>query len=213
MGMKAWVEAKACCRVDRAGLRRRTLIDTARRLFIDNGFHATGIAQIARESGIAVGQIYRDFDSKEAIVAALVQGDCAKMMRADALRAAIDARCAEQVRGWLYDFIEPDDDLGSDKMFAEIVAEASRNARIAAIFAGIDSQLRADILAALALLAPGPALQARREVLADAMVTISLGMLHHRLMRPTLDVAPLVATFRTILDEQISLLGSAESAR
>lgn len=207
------MEMKGCGRLDRAGLRRRALIDTARRLFIDNGFHATGIAQIARDSGIAVGQIYRDFDSKEAIVAALVQGDCAKMMRADELRAAIDAGCVEQVRAWLHDFMEPDDDLGGNKMFAEIVAESARNARIAAIFTDLDDTLRANILAALALLAPGPNLQARREVLADAVATISLGMLHHRLMRPALDIAPLVLTFRTILDEQIRLLGSVGTAR
>ncbi|RZM06398.1 MAG: TetR/AcrR family transcriptional regulator, partial [Sphingomonas sp.] len=37
----------------------------ARRLFVEHGFHSTGIALIAKESGVAVQQLYRDFPSKE----------------------------------------------------------------------------------------------------------------------------------------------------
>ena len=48
---------------EKALLRREKIVSAARRLFIANGFHATGVAQIAKESGIAVGQIYRDFSS------------------------------------------------------------------------------------------------------------------------------------------------------
>ncbi|WP_443018235.1 helix-turn-helix domain-containing protein [Sphingobium sp. TKS] len=43
---------------------------TTRDLFVKRGFHQTGMAQIASSSGIAVGQIYRDFANKEAIIAA-----------------------------------------------------------------------------------------------------------------------------------------------
>jgi AcrR family transcriptional regulator len=48
----------------KAAQRREKIIEAARKLFIDNGFHATGVAQIAKESGIAVGQLYRDFASR-----------------------------------------------------------------------------------------------------------------------------------------------------
>ena len=43
----------ACCGLpaDRAATRRRRIIEAARSLFVANGFHATGVAQIARESG------------------------------------------------------------------------------------------------------------------------------------------------------------------
>ena len=43
----------------RAQQRRDKVVDVARRLFASQGFHATGMAQIAKESGVAVGQIYR----------------------------------------------------------------------------------------------------------------------------------------------------------
>ena len=47
----------------RADLRRSHLLETARQLFAERGFHQTGMAQIAAASGIKVGQIYRDFES------------------------------------------------------------------------------------------------------------------------------------------------------
>lgn len=66
---------KSAGRGERADNRRRHLLDVARRLFIDQGFHQTGVAQIAAESGIKVGQIYRDFASKEAIIAAICESN------------------------------------------------------------------------------------------------------------------------------------------
>lgn len=190
----------------RADLRRRKLIDTARKLFIENGFHATGIAQIARESGIAVGQIYRDFSSKEEIVAALVTTDCGRFMQAELLKAAIQTGDSEAAQAWLRHLVETEDEVEEARLFAEIVAESSRNERIAAIFTALQDEIRENILAALALLAPGDGLAERRVVLADAIMTFSLGLLHHRLMRPALQVAPLVRTLQGVIDEQVRAL-------
>lgn len=190
----------------RAEVRRRKLIDAARKLFIENGFHATGIAQIARESGIAVGQIYRDFGSKEEIVAALVEVDCGGFMQADVLDAAIRAGDHDAVSAWLKHLVNSDEDLEESRLFAEIVAESSRNDRIAAIFTTLQDDIRGNILAALSLLAPGNEAAERRIVLSDAIMTFSLGLLHHRLIRPALHVAPLVETLRAIIDEQVRAL-------
>ena len=75
----------------RAEARREKLIEAARALFAENGFHATGMAEIARRSGIAVGQIYRDFAGKEDIVAEIVTRDCALFLSAATLKNAIEA--------------------------------------------------------------------------------------------------------------------------
>ena len=56
-------------------------MDVARTLFTEQGFHRTGVAQIAAASGIKVGQIYRDFADKEAIVAAIVESDLAAFLQ------------------------------------------------------------------------------------------------------------------------------------
>lgn len=190
----------------KADLRRRKLIETARMLFVENGFHATGIAQIARESGIAVGQIYRDFSAKEEIVAALVEEDCGRFMDVGTLDAAIRDGDSEAVRAWLRHFADPDDDRDGDRLFAEIVAEASRNERIAAIFVGLQDGFRSNLLAALAILAPEEEAAARRATLADTIMTLSIGLLHHRLIRPTLDVPALAASLRALIDREVAAL-------
>lgn len=204
-----WTDGCGGERSSRADLRRRKLIETARTLFIQNGFHSTGIAQIARESGIAVGQIYRDFSGKEEIVAALVEEDCGGFLDVAALDAAIASGDSDAVRVWLRHFVDPDDDRDGDRMFAEIVAEASRNERIAAIFVGLQDRFRSNLLAALAILTPGEEAADRRATLADTIMTLSIGLLHHRLIRPTLDTRALTAALRALIDREVDALGMA----
>jgi len=46
---------------------RQAIIDAAYHLFLDQGFHATSMRQIAQGAGIALGGIYNHFESKEQI--------------------------------------------------------------------------------------------------------------------------------------------------
>lgn len=200
-----------CCDAPKkkAELRRDRVIAASRKLFIENGFHATGIAQIAKESGIAVGQLYRDFSAKEEIVAAIVSADCCTFMAADSLRTAIAAGDSQLVRNWIHQFImaeDEEDDPDGARLFAEIVAEAGRNARIAAIFRGVDDDVRALLLTALEMLAPGDAVAERRAVLADMIGTMALGMLHQQLIRRDFDGAPLARSFAVSVDREIDAM-------
>jgi AcrR family transcriptional regulator len=43
------------------------------------GFHGASMADIAKAAGLSVGQIYRYFENKEAIIAAIVAQDLAEM--------------------------------------------------------------------------------------------------------------------------------------
>ena len=191
------------CRGDdgpsRAELRRLRITGAARKLFVANGFHATGMAQLARESGVAVGQIYRDFQSKEDIVAALVEADCGRMMMYDQLEAAIGAGDSAAVRAWLFDFLDPGDSRDDARLFAEIIAESGRNARIAAIFHVLHDRLREHIAAALAMLAPAPARAAAREALTEALMTLSLGLFQYGFMAPERDVRPVVRSLEQLV--------------
>lgn len=51
--------------------RRRQILEAARACFAANGFHSTSMQDILRESGLSAGAVYRYFDSKEAIIAAI----------------------------------------------------------------------------------------------------------------------------------------------
>lgn len=206
--------AESCCNapISRADKRRQKLAETARKLFIENGFHATGIAQIAQQSGIAVGQIYRDFSSKEEIVAALVREDCARVMDSATLKSAIEAGDASGVQAWLHHFVRPGETMEGDRLFAEIVAESSRNPRIAAIFTTLHDELRIHLLNAVALLAPGKSDSNESAELVDTIMTFSLGVIHHRLLRPSLDVPALTQTLQAIVKDRIELLIHGKSS-
>lgn len=193
----------------RADARRRRITDAARKLFILNGFHSTGMAQLARESGVAIGQIYRDFSSKEDIVAALVAADCGRLMMYDALDAAIGARDSGAVRRWLRDYLDPGDERDGARLFAEIIAESGRNPRIAAIFRDLHDQLRGHLRAALALLVPA-ADAARREATAEALMALSVGLFQYSFIAPERDVAPVLGAFHALLDRQLAWLEAGD---
>ncbi len=204
-------DANFCCTAPRkkADARRERVIEAARKLFIDKGFHSTGIAQIAKESGIAVGQLYRDFSAKEDIVAAIVDADCCAFMAGDSLRTAIENNDAALVRDWLHQFITAEDDeedVENSRLFAEIVAEAGRNERIAAIFRRINDDVRGLMLNALEMLAPSPRMAERRAVLSDMISTMALGMLHQELIRRDFDRGPLARAFIVTVDREIDAM-------
>jgi AcrR family transcriptional regulator len=53
------------------GLRREEILDAAKQVFADKGFHQTAIADIARTAKLSYGSVYWYFDSKESLFQAL----------------------------------------------------------------------------------------------------------------------------------------------
>ncbi|GAA0695480.1 TetR family transcriptional regulator [Marinobacterium maritimum] len=53
--------------------RREHLLDTAEQLFYRDGFHATGIDRIQAESGVAKTTLYKHFQSKDALILAVLE--------------------------------------------------------------------------------------------------------------------------------------------
>jgi AcrR family transcriptional regulator len=56
-----------------ASTKRDQLIDTALRLFYENGFHATGIDKVLAESGCAKMTLYKHFKSKDELILAVIR--------------------------------------------------------------------------------------------------------------------------------------------
>lgn len=180
-----------CPSPTRAELRRDKIKEVARRLFVENGFHATGIAAIAKESGVAVQQLYRDFPAKEDIIAAIVAADCERIADQDTLNTALANRDRAGIIGWLTTMPCRKDESG-DRMFLEIAAEAARNERIRSIFLDVREQAFANISRAFAGLMGSDAVEDEHRTLAQAFTIISLGSicartLHHEVVKPASD--------------------------
>lgn len=52
---------------------RQKLIETARDLFLLNGYHATGISEIVKEAGVRPGSLYYFFPTKEDLLLAVLE--------------------------------------------------------------------------------------------------------------------------------------------
>jgi AcrR family transcriptional regulator len=147
--------------------------DAARKLFVERGFHNTGMAQIADASCVKVGQIYRDFSCKEAIVAAIVEEQFGSFLDTDALRDAIARGDRVEVRAALARFF---DYSPAARMMPEILAEAARNVRIADVIRSLDARLEATVRAALIVFAPGERFERRRDDVAQVLMTLAIGL-------------------------------------
>jgi AcrR family transcriptional regulator len=168
------VSVAGCPAPSRADLRRQNIKQVARRLFIEHGFHATGIALIAKVSGVAVQQLYRDFPAKEDIIAAIVEEDCDRFADLATLDLALAQEDREGVRHWLTS-ATCRKDKESDRLFLEIAAEASRNDRVNAIFSGVRRVMFDNISRAFAGLTGSDTVQEDHRLLAEAFMIVTIG--------------------------------------
>ncbi|MBL6082306.1 TetR/AcrR family transcriptional regulator [Belnapia sp. T18] len=125
------------------------ILEAAARCFRANGFRGASISDICRESGVGVGNLYHYFDGKEAMVEAIAAQDGAVTARIlDELDRADDiverirqlASAAEMDEGYVVD----------DALAVEIIAEAARNPRVAAIRRETDLAVRKRLAEVLA---------------------------------------------------------------
>lgn len=152
-------------------------MEAARTLFAERGFHSTGVAQIAKASGVLVGQIYRDFANKEEIVAAIASRDLEQFLGEDELARAAEAGDTVAVRGWIRKFVTGKAEKDR-RLACEIMAEAMRNPRIALVFRAIQDRVRCSLSLALETLAPGIAREPDRALTAEVILTIGGGIFH-----------------------------------
>ncbi|MCE0492099.1 TetR/AcrR family transcriptional regulator [Pantoea sp. Mb-10] len=106
--------------------RSENILDAAERCMRQHGFYQTSVQQIARESGVSIGLIYKYYKNKEAIIEALVTRVVQRMitlLNADFKHAAHAATHSAQ------DIVPPAVEQ-SIVLLMEVSAEATRNARI-----------------------------------------------------------------------------------
>ena len=175
-------------REERTGARCRQVLDAASVCFTEEGFHGTSMARLAKAAGMSVGHIYHYFDSKEAIIAAIVQRELVRQLeffeeltgKDDVLQALVDRADQGLARRM---------DARQAGLRLEILAEAGRNPKIASALRAADEAFRRrfrDVIGAAirrrgAL--KGPELEARIEVVAGLFD----GMMIRGVRNPGLD--------------------------
>jgi len=128
------MSTQAEARDARHRLRQDEIITAARRCFRQHGFHGASMAQLALEAQLSVGQIYRYFTNKDAIIEEII-------------RRIIDYRLQEMIStsgniylpellAWRRVRNEEDEAL-----MIEVAAEATRNPRVAKMMADADQRM------------------------------------------------------------------------
>lgn len=120
--------------------RRGEIVAAARECVVRRGFHAASMAEIAATAHMSVGQIYRYFVNKEAIVHAIVERIVAnrlKMLRDTAGRPDEAHKIAGLLAAGIADEARDDDIL-----MLEVTAESTRNPAVAQIVKRADERLR-----------------------------------------------------------------------
>jgi len=164
------------------------------------------MAQIATASGIAVGQIYRDFANKEAIIAAICEADLEGWLEEETLAAAVEAGDSNQIYAWI-ERIATDEPSDEDRrLMCELLAEVGRNPIIAEINRKIDVRLRTSLEAALVSLAPDASAQGRATMM-DFIISISWGFVARIELFPYREHGTLRRYVATMLRREVAALG------
>jgi AcrR family transcriptional regulator len=188
---------------ERDQLRREQIAEAARRCMLQQGFHRASMAQVAQAAGMSVGQIYRYFVNKEAIIEFIVGQHVSARLAWIASTVGPD----DAVR-FLVARLTDEDARGERALLLEIQAEAARNPAVAAIVRAADQLLHVQAVATVRAQFPDlddEEAAARVEV----MATLAEGSLFRGGMRPAVDPQRLTMLYGDI----VALLFGAGPAR
>ena len=113
-------------------LRSAMILASVRRAFMDKGFDGASMQDLAREAGMSVGNFYRYFPSKSAIIEAIITGDMADLER-DFSAIIGSGDPMQSLRQTIARHVEDNLCDGQGQLWAEITAVALRKPEIAQI--------------------------------------------------------------------------------
>lgn len=185
----------------RAQAQRERILTAARSCFVEHGFHAASMASIAKTAGMSPGLIYRYFDSKNAIILAII-GQQLEDARSDIARLKPDTDLVPLFRQLFTEWQCRDLELLSPALLLEMTAEATRDTTIAQALASADRVTGSDLRAWLKEVAgsEGRAIGERELEARSFLLRCLLGGLAIRAIRePDLDPAVLTDSLELVL--------------
>lgn len=128
----------------RSQAQRERILAAAQACFVERGFHAASMANIAETAEMSAGLIYRYFENKSAIILAIIErqlnvarSKIAQLRNStDLVAAIIESHAADQRR---------DPEAMNSALFLEMSAEATRDPQIGAALSAFDATIRTDL--------------------------------------------------------------------
>lgn len=177
-------------------LRRGQILSAAQACVVRHGFHAASMGQIAAEAKMSVGQIYRYFPSKEAIIHAIVERIVAQRLQWMVNPARrIDLPAVFANRSALHGADEHNDRI----LLLEVTAEATRNAAVAEIVREADRRLHSQAVALMRATHPELS-EEEATARVEFIIVLSEGTAFRRVTQQRADPAVLEALYRDVID-------------
>jgi TetR/AcrR family transcriptional regulator, repressor for uid operon len=123
----------------KAELRRQQILDAAAECFRKSGFHGASMSEIAKSFGMSAGHIYNYFDSKEAIIEAMVKRDMDHSLERIA-KIQGEKDILKAMLGTVDEGVQRR--IDRSELDTEILAEAARNPKIASTVQCTDTVIR-----------------------------------------------------------------------
>lgn len=130
----------------RAEAQRERILCAAQKCFIEHGFHAASMANIAETAQMSAGLMYRYFENKNAIVLAIIQRQLEEG-RAQIARMHSSSELAAELFDVYSRWQERDPGVMNAALFLEMSAEATRDPQIAEALRTSDRLILADFQA------------------------------------------------------------------
>ncbi len=121
--------------------RREEILDVARECFAEKGFNATTMVEVARRTGMSVGNLYNYFHGKAAIIESLADREVKKLADEAARFRRVPPTREERLE-CLKKIVLANLDLKRARVTLEIFAEAVHNEQLQQIISRIDDKMR-----------------------------------------------------------------------
>ncbi len=148
------------------------ILGSIRQAFAEKGFDGASMQDLARAAGMSVGNFYRYFPSKAAIVQAMCAYDLAEIQSEFAEIQAADAPMTCLRMGILKHFDEAA--MNDGQLWAEITAAAIRKPEIGAAALQMEDSITTLLSAIFARVTRRPLDEARQRYLGQAQVLVML---------------------------------------
>ncbi len=164
--------------------RRTQILDAAILCFAERGFHVASMHDISAQAGISVGLIYRYFENKEAVIAAMAERHKGQIH--DLLEQAAQAPTLLESLEILFTAHCCEEPKLQSAFVVDLYAEASRNAKIAELVLDVVDTAMSGVTD---LIARSPEAQAAGSGLApheisELIFAVARGMLMRDVLQP-----------------------------
>jgi TetR/AcrR family transcriptional regulator, repressor for uid operon len=191
-------------------LRRQHILAAAQECFGRSGFHRTTIHDVCQVAGISAGALYLYFDSKESLIAGIVESEQARVINQFASLHGTDdvlAGVTEVMRNCLAA-------QSADKavLFLEIVAESSRNPDVRKALQRVDEAILGSLRDVLLRARQDGRILPRVEIdrLVDMMAATVDGLFIRRVIDPSFDPSAVISTLLHTLRSLLVMPNPAE---